>query len=195
MSSRTVASTLAGCRRLGAWLLVAVWMVLIFAGSTDLLSERRTSRYIGPILRWFKPDLSDRAIRNVQIAIRKTGHLTEFAVLCLLVQHALARPGDGGAGAPVGSQGAGARLPAARGGWDRRRAVLALLVCVLYAASDEAHQTLVASRDGTVRDVLIDAAGAAFGLAIARYWGRRSLAPAPQGAVPTRGSISAGTSD
>src|SRR5262249_31317101 len=31
---------------------VILWMALIFAGSTDLLSPHRTSRMIGPLLRW-----------------------------------------------------------------------------------------------------------------------------------------------
>ena len=38
----------------------------------------------------------------------------------------------------------------------------AFLLAVLFAASDEWHQTFVSDRDGNARDVLIDAAGAAF---------------------------------
>lgn len=37
--------------------------------------------------------------------------------------------------------------------------VLALVFAVVYAASDEFHQTFVASREGTIRDILIDTAG------------------------------------
>lgn len=39
-------------------------------------------------------------------------------------------------------------------------AFLAFVLTVLYAASDEYHQTLVSGRTGTVRDVFIDSAGA-----------------------------------
>lgn len=35
----------------------------------------------------------------------------------------------------------------------------AFIFAVLYAASDEIHQTLVPTREGTVRDVVIDTAG------------------------------------
>ena len=42
--------------------------------------------------------------------------------------------------------------------------LLALALAALYAASDEIHQTFVPSRQGSVWDVLLDTAGAAFGL-------------------------------
>lgn len=37
---------------------------------------------------------------------------------------------------------------------------MALMFAVLFAASDEWHQTFVPGRDGCVRDVVIDASGA-----------------------------------
>ena len=48
--------------------------------------------------------------------------------------------------------------------WIWREARLALLLVVLYAASDEFHQLFVSSRDAAVHDVLIDTAGGAAGL-------------------------------
>lgn len=36
---------------------------------------------------------------------------------------------------------------------------LALLLSILYAMSDEAHQLLVPTREGTLRDIFIDTAG------------------------------------
>jgi VanZ family protein len=44
---------------------------------------------------------------------------------------------------------------------------LAFLLTLLYAASDEYHQTFVPGRDGTLADLLIDAVGAALGLWLA----------------------------
>ena len=38
-------------------------------------------------------------------------------------------------------------------------AIQALVIAVLYAMSDELHQTFVPTREGTLRDVLIDALG------------------------------------
>ncbi|WAG69352.1 VanZ family protein [Clostridium sp. CF011] len=42
--------------------------------------------------------------------------------------------------------------------------VLALLICILYAISDEVHQVFVPGRGAHVKDVIIDSAGAAMGL-------------------------------
>lgn len=67
--------------------------------------------------------------------LRKGAHLGEYAVLYLLTARAL--------------------------GW--KRAAWALAFCVLYAASDEWHQTFVRGRDGKALDVLLDAAGALLG--------------------------------
>ena len=46
----------------------------------------------------------------------------------------------------------------------KRPFLTAFLISVLYAMSDEYHQTFVAGRNGTMVDVLIDASGAAFAL-------------------------------
>lgn len=131
-------------------------MALIFGGSTHLGAARNTSRIIGPILRWFNPDVTEDTIGKIQFAIRKCGHATEYAVLALLVLRALRH---------------GRLLPATGWSWtDARRAVL---ISALYAASDEFHQSFVATRDATLHDVLIDTAGAT--AAIFLFWkiGRR----------------------
>lgn len=128
------------------WLPVALWAALIFIGSTDLLAQAHTSRWIVPILRWFKPDLSWETIHRVQTLVRKGGHLTEYAVLAILLARA---------------------LRAARGqarGWDWPAARLAWLLATLYAVSDEFHQYHVPSRTASPTDVLIDSLGALTGL-------------------------------
>lgn len=45
-------------------------------------------------------------------------------------------------------------------GTEIKSIFLALLITVLFAASDEIHQTIVTTRHGEVRDVLIDSLGA-----------------------------------
>lgn len=72
------------------------------------------------------------------LIVRKAGHFSEYALLAALWWRALATRLD-----------------------PRRALALAYAVAVVYAASDEFHQTFVRGRDGTPRDVLIDAAGAA----------------------------------
>ena len=41
---------------------------------------------------------------------------------------------------------------------------LALVICIIFAMTDEFHQTFVAGRTGQLLDVIIDSAGAAVGL-------------------------------
>lgn len=51
-----------------------------------------------------------------------------------------------------------------------RLGVIAALVTVTYAISDEIHQRYVPGRNGAVRDVMFDAAGMALAILIARRW-------------------------
>lgn len=137
------------------WLPVLVWMAVIFVGSTDLLSTQRTSRFIGPLLRWFKPDISNEMIKRVQTIVRKGGHVAEYAVLAVLCWRAI-----------------GACSGAKQTDWSTRRAVLAVCSASIYAVTDEWHQSLVSTRLGSGWDVLIDTAGAAAGLIFVWTWGR-----------------------
>jgi VanZ family protein len=129
------------------WLPVLIWLGLIFIGSTDLMSAEHTSRIIAPILRWFNPDISAETIARVQFFVRKSGHVSEYAILAILLWRAL-------------------QLGA---GWQTKMSILFLtawIVCAFFAATDEFHQSFVASRTASSTDVMIDAAGALIGLTI-----------------------------
>jgi VanZ family protein len=129
------------------WLPVLVWLGVIFAGSTDIFSTEQTSRYLVPFLRWLDPQISLSTIATIHFALRKLGHLTEYAVLAALLWRALRRA-------------------------ENLRAKMSTLVvgvwvaCTIFAASDEFHQSFVASRTASLNDVFIDGLGAAIGLAI-----------------------------
>ena len=146
-------------RNLMYWLPAAGWMALIFTGSTGLLSDSRTSRLIEPVLRWLWPGLADETVWRLVYLIRKAAHVTEYAVLAVLVLAALNRT---------------FRLqPAA---WSWRRAGLALAVCGAYAGSDELHQALEPTRYANAVDVGIDLMGAVLALGliwVAGRWRRR----------------------
>jgi VanZ family protein len=129
------------------WLPVLVWMWLIFSASGDRMSFQHSSRIIGPFLHWLFPHLSDEAAHALVVFVRKCAHLTEYAVLALLLWRALHKPP--GPGVP-------------RWRWPVAGLVLALIA--LYAASDEFHQTFVPSREGCVTDVVLDTIGGALGL-------------------------------
>jgi len=130
-------------------------MALIFSASTDLMSSQRTSRIIGPWLRWFNPDISDDAIRRVQLVVRKTAHVTEYAILAALLWRAIRRPTKDD-----------------ERQWSWREAALAIAVAGGYAVTDELHQHFVASRFGSVWDVLLDTLGATAGVFILWTIGR-----------------------
>jgi VanZ family protein len=130
-------------------------MALIFGFSTEAGAPRHTSRILGPLLRWINPGLSDETIQRVQLVVRKSAHLTEYAVLALLVWRARRRPVRGD------------RRP-----WRRSDMFFALAVAALFAATDEWHQSFVPSREGRFTDVLIDSTGAAVGLLAGWSWGR-----------------------
>src|SRR5213076_2974840 len=44
------------------WLPALIWLGVIFLASTDLMSADHTSRFLGPFLRWLKPDVTADAI-------------------------------------------------------------------------------------------------------------------------------------
>ena len=48
----------------------------------------------------------------------------------------------------------------------KKTAIMSLVFSVVYASSDEFHQTFVAGRDGNIIDVLIDSSGALVGIII-----------------------------
>ena len=121
-------------------------MALIFTASTDLGSTEHTSRIIGPILRFFNRNVSDETIHNVQVAARKAGHLTGYAILGLLLLRARQRA-------------------LFANGWNPKSARFAELIATFYAITDELHQSTVPSRMASGWDVLIDAIGAAIGIA------------------------------
>jgi VanZ family protein len=137
---------------LKSWLPVALWMALIFAGSTDLMSAEHTSRFLTPFLYWLKPDISLETIGQIHLLVRKTAHLTEYAILALLFMRAL-------------------REKETRF-W---RSAAVLVVAVLFALADEYHQAFVASRTSSLGDVAIDSAGALLGIVI--YRSRHPLFP------------------
>jgi VanZ family protein len=62
--------------------------------------------------------------------------------------------------------------------WRPRAWIWAWLLTVIYAISDEWHQSFVAGRHPQATDVLIDASGAATALLLARWWLRRMYARA-----------------
>ncbi|MFN2541582.1 MAG: VanZ family protein [Chthoniobacterales bacterium] len=137
------------------WLPLIAWLAIMFVGSTDLMSAEQTSRIIGPLLRWFKPDISMEAITRIQFFVRKGAHVTEYAILAALLWRACR-------------------------GNDRWRTtsilfLIAWTACAVFAVSDEFHQSFLASRTGSRGDVMIDIVGAFVGLTMCWIFARRRM--------------------
>lgn len=121
------------------------WMILIFLGSTDVLSAEHTSRFIVPFLQWLDPHISWATIMTIHTFVRKLGHVSEYAILAILLWRAL------------------------RGGktFQTRISVPFVVVwiaCGFFAVTDEFHQSFVPSRTPAFHDVMIDSCGALIGL-------------------------------
>src|SRR5882724_4140235 len=71
------------------WLPLLIWLVVIFVGSTSVMSAEHTSRYIVPFLLWLKPGISPKAIWTILVVTRKCAHVIEYAILALLLWRAL----------------------------------------------------------------------------------------------------------
>jgi len=118
-------------RSLAAWVLVLAWAGVIFTLSS----------------------IPSLAVTEglVDLLLRKAAHMTEYALLTILLIRAL---GQSGVARPV---------PWAAG------------LAVAYAISDEFHQSFVPGRAGLPRDVLIDAVGIAIACALAVRLARRPM--------------------
>lgn len=120
-------------------LLPTLWAILIFFTSCFYISSQSWIHFVQHFLppasrECFAPFWNAYALFFV-----KGWHFTEYAILSTLLYTGLRSR---------------LALP------PKRACLIAWLSCVLYAASDEWHQTFVPPRDGCLRDVLIDTAGA-----------------------------------
>jgi VanZ family protein len=127
-----------------------LWLALVLGLGTAYFSTFHTGAFVLPFLKTLAPGVSSAKLNAVHMVLRKLAHLAEYAVLALLWFRALL-------------QGPG-RTPRA-GAW------IALAICLVCALVDETHQATIPTRSGSVRDLVVDASGAAGVLILAR--GRR----------------------
>ena len=143
----------------------------MFIASTDLGSADNTESLLEPLVEFYAQDLAPDTFELIHAAIRKTAHLAEYAILAILLLRAL-------------QASAGRRLV----DWGWRALSLAWLLAAAFAASDEFHQSFVESRGPSAGDLLIDAVGAAIGLAIVMLAARsRASRATPAGITASNG--------
>jgi len=121
------------------WLPVLLCVGFIYWMSTALFAAHNTYLVLEPILRFFMPSISHRRLVMIHSLARKAAHITEYFAAGLLLFRAF------------------------RGGSSERRylswALSSIVVIALLAASDEYHQTAVATRTASIVDVGIDTVG------------------------------------
>ena len=158
-------STLGPCDTLGyvmtarRFLAPLAWSALIAWFSSDRWGAGATSPLLEPWLRALAPWAAPEQIAALHWLARKAGHVGEYTVLALLWRRALAP-----------------------GGWRAP-----LLLAVLTAALDEAHQATTLTREGSVADVLLDGAAAAGEMIRARDPAERGSSRPPPAVGRRRG--------
>jgi VanZ family protein len=126
------------------WLLTATWAVIIFDLSRASYSSACSARFISIVLDWLSISILSRNLGLLNNLLRKSAHLTEYAVLAVFLYNALK---------PVGNP-----------YWSRKAACWALLASGSYSITDELHQLFVLGRHASLFDCLIDTTGAFLGL-------------------------------
>lgn len=99
---------------------VVLWLLLIFSLSSI-------------------PNARINENNSWDLIIRKTAHITEYAILFILVANSLKKEGL------------------------KHSILVSFVFTVLYAASDEYHQSFVAGRGPSPMDVVVDTIGASLG--------------------------------
>lgn len=119
----------------------------------------RYLRYWLPVLLWMgvifvassQPELPFVLNKTVDFITKKAGHVTEYGVLAFLLWQAISK--ERGAPAPLSFGGA-------------------FIFSLLYAASDEFHQTFVPGRTARLTDVGFDALGTLLALGLIWWFSR-----------------------
>lgn len=127
------------------WILVFLWMLLIFYFShqNGIASTATSNFFVERVEILFCHVLPDMICNNVAIVVRKSAHFFLYLILGILVTNACS--------------------------YQKKYWLLAILICILYACTDEIHQLFVVGRTGQIQDVAIDGAGSLLGVYFALF--------------------------
>lgn len=117
-------------------LLVILWMILIFTMSSFNSTESSNqSNFIVDIITNI---FNITNINLLSLIIRKLAHFTEYFILGILIYNLIHS--------------------------YNKKICIAIIICVLYAISDEIHQLFVPGRSCQLLDILIDTMGSIVGI-------------------------------
>lgn len=138
-------------------ILLAGWMAVIFSFSARPADEsEQMSHSVGkmagklliPDYHTWSEQRQEEFAARIDYPVRKGAHMTEFAILGMLLSLAAGTVNERQENA----------------GTDRRRAAAVVMAGILYAVSDEVHQLFVPGRSCQVTDVMIDSCGVILGV-------------------------------
>ena len=132
-------------------IILIIWLIVIFLFSQQKGNESdKTSGIFNTVINTiFKVE---GARDKAKLFVRKCAHFTEYFILALLIINVIKDYKE----------------------INYKLLLLTLIMCFLYAASDEWHQTFVDGRVGQPIDVLIDTCGSLVGIIIYKIFkGRR----------------------
>ncbi|MDQ3043284.1 MAG: VanZ family protein [Acidobacteriota bacterium] len=118
---------------------LVLWIGLILFFSTEQASMSNTSRFIRPILEFLFPNAPEEVLIVYHGYIRKLAHFTVYAILAFWTARAFVN----------------SSRKFLRQFWF----VCAFVVVLLVASIDETNQSFLASRTGSIYDVLLDVGG------------------------------------
>ena len=117
-------------------LLVIIWMIFIFIMSS--FNSTDSSSQSGFIVNIIVNIFNINDIELLSLIIRKMAHFTEYFILGLLVYN-MAHSYN-------------------------KKTYISIIICILYAISDEIHQIFVPGRSCQISDMIIDVSGALLGI-------------------------------
>ena len=130
-------------RKIVKLILIILCMLFIFSLSSDNgeVSEKKSDSFIVKVTetilhRKLTVEEKEKYIEKTVVFVRKSAHFILYFILGLLVISFLKEFG-----------------------LSRKSIIISIIVVLLYAVSDEIHQTFIPGRSGEVLDVLIDTIG------------------------------------
>jgi len=127
------------------WLPVAIWVALVLYSSTSVGAAEKTQGTVVPWIVKIFPFLAQFGLTDVNLWIRKTGHVLQFFVLALLLWRAL-------------------RLGTTTAEGTKRAIAAILLTSLALAIGSEVIQFFSPLRGARISDVLLDFSGTISGL-------------------------------
>lgn len=129
-------------KKITSILLVIIWMVLIFIMSS--FNGNNSSNQSNFIVNIISNIFNINNLDIINYIVRKAAHLTEYTILGILTNNMIKN--------------------------INIKLYIGLIICIIYAISDEIHQFFIPGRTCQILDICIDSLGILIGLIIYKYY-------------------------